>query len=499
MVQLLSNVNVDGSLVFGSTTTGANSYTPTSASTITNNGNQGLIQTFNGSTDYELYVSNPSVNAVEGYPSLVISGSPANSYIQNRGTIGAGTGGFSRAVNTTGAYSSSNKYVFPLGTATHGFNGVSLAFTSLSSTKVRGMFVNGPIGSAVGYVTQMCSGCSNQYPAPDNNGLNIIFGNSGTTNAAWPNNPCDPGHQQWVVLEDGILSHGYWSFTGTSSNDQYVIEAFPNGFTELGNSTDTWRTMIYGGSTSMSFDPTNQSWNSGLWNPIDPYDILRYTRNANSGCYSGTGVPGGTYKGYGHFAMKKAFSSNALPVEMVNLSAEAVNNTFIRVAWSTDLEINNRGFVVERSTDGNNFDSIGWVNGHGNSTVINDYSFDDLKVAPEVVYYYRLKQIDYNSHSAYTGMVSAEITGTEQFLVSEFIPNPSHDLSKIIISTSTQQAVEVNLYNSIGQLISRQSVQLSVGENSIDFKVGVLASSAYSAIINCGNKVYTRKLIVTGG
>ncbi len=80
---LQADVNVKGSLVFGSSTTGSATYTPTINSTQTDHAGNGIINTYDLSgTDHELFITNDAPNAVAGYAALVINAAPRDAYIQ---------------------------------------------------------------------------------------------------------------------------------------------------------------------------------------------------------------------------------------------------------------------------------------------------------------------------------------------------------------------------------------------------------------------------------
>ncbi|HLP52753.1 MAG TPA: T9SS type A sorting domain-containing protein [Chitinophagales bacterium] len=495
-VELQTNVQIDGSLVFGTATTGASTYTPTLGANYTDNANKGVIRTYTGSSDYELYVANPDVEAIKGYPALGINSGAVqtNSYVQTRGARGVGQGGLSRSVGSTGV-----NYVYPVGTATNGYQAVRFNFNALGGgdNKIRGLFCDGTDNPS-GYVGKMstnCVGCGGYYPTPDNQGVNILFGTS------YDPNPCNPGVQRWVILEQAIRDHGYWSFEGDPSN-QYSMESFPQSFTEEGmvdnsNYFETWRTLKY--STPIGDNPSQATddWTSQVYSSVTSMDdLITFTRNA--GCYDHTqpGVPGGRYTGFSHFMVSHSKSNNALPVELIYLKAEPVNNQFIQVAWATSVEINNRGFEVLRSVDGMNFTNIGWVDGHNNSTTNHTYTFDDTDVSPNVIYYYKLRQVDNDNHSEETYIVNAMITSGDVFSISEFIPNPAKDASRIVVTTSVAQDIDVKVFDMLGRELSRASHTLTAGDNTIYFDTNILADATYTAVITANNKVYSKKLVI---
>ena len=195
--------------------------------------------------------------------------------------------------------------------------------------------------------------------------------------------------------------------------------------------------------------------------------------------------------------MYQSERSNALPVTLLYLQANPVNNQYINVSWSTSIEINNAGFYVMRSTDAIHFTTLGWVPGHDNSTTPQVYSYNDYAVVPGVVYYYKLKQVDNNGHYNETEIVEAQLTGADVFAVSDFVPNPARNQSKVIITCSSAQTIEVRLFDMLGRQMSSNSYDLSPGENNVDLNVQQLADATYSAMINAGNRTYARKLVIT--
>jgi len=88
--------------------------------------------------------------------------------------------------------------------------------------------------------------------------------------------------------------------------------------------------------------------------------------------------------------VSNSWGTSALPVNFTSFNA-IINNNQTNLTWSTASEINNKGFEIERSIDGVNFETIGFVKGNSNSNRINKYSFIDANHSSA---FYRLKQID---------------------------------------------------------------------------------------------------------
>jgi hypothetical protein len=190
-------------------------------------------------------------------------------------------------------------------------------------------------------------------------------------------------------------------------------------------------------------------------------------------------------------------NGTALPVEMLFLEANAINNSYIELKWATILEINNNGFQVERSTDGQSWNTIGWVDGHGDATVRHDYKYDDNTAVAGVRYYYRLKQIDNDGAYEYTGVVSAIINASTTFAVKDFMPNPAVNATSIVIVSNNDQEIEMSLFNIIGEPVSITKHQLNKGSNLLSLEVDNIAAGTYTAIVSSANEVYSKKLVIT--
>ena len=183
---------------------------------------------------------------------------------------------------------------------------------------------------------------------------------------------------------------------------------------------------------------------------------------------------------------------------MLYLQAQGIDNTYIQVSWATAQEINNNHFTIERSTDSQNWDSIGIVLGHGTTTVESDYTFNDNEVAPNINYYYRLKQVDDNGNFTYTEVVTAEIFGQATFNIKGFIPNPTTGSTSLIITTSKTADVSFQLFDILGQdVTAAQNHHLTVGANQLDFDFRSLSAGTYTAVLTSGNEVYTKRLVIT--
>ena len=93
-----------------------------------------------------------------------------------------------------------------------------------------------------------------------------------------------------------------------------------------------------------------------------------------------------------------------LGVELLSIDAKTVDPG-VQVEWTTSSEHESSHFLVERSSDGIAFSSLGHVLAMGQSVVPVDYRFLDR--APELgMNYYRLVQVDLDGTATNSRLVS---------------------------------------------------------------------------------------------
>lgn len=174
------------------------------------------------------------------------------------------------------------------------------------------------------------------------------------------------------------------------------------------------------------------------------------------------------------------------PIELLNLKATAVGNAYIRLDWTTASEINNSHFIIERSTDGQNFYQTQMVVNSaapgGNSQVDLQYSKNDINVQPKIMYYYRLRIIDLDGGHDYSNIVSAMLFQDESTIGAVY-PNPTDGNINVQINCSQETEFKFNMYNPLGQNIFQKFIEAKAGENVIPLNISNLAIGTYELVI----------------
>ncbi|WP_235292458.1 T9SS type A sorting domain-containing protein [Portibacter lacus] len=152
-----------------------------------------------------------------------------------------------------------------------------------------------------------------------------------------------------------------------------------------------------------------------------------------------------------------------VPVEYVYLKGKKEQGNNL-ITWKTASEINNEGFVVERSTDGISFSKIGFVNGKGTTSFSYDYAFVDRSLNTSISYFYRLVQRDYDGHSETSKII--QITGSREGKTIEYA---SMAMSNILLFSNFKRSnVSLELFDMNGKKLYANSVALLQGENALN-------------------------------
>jgi hypothetical protein len=166
-----------------------------------------------------------------------------------------------------------------------------------------------------------------------------------------------------------------------------------------------------------------------------------------------------------------------LPVELTSFIAAVTDNAVI-LNWSTASELNNQGFEVERKTEGK-FSTIGFVEGYGTTTEVQNYSFADNNVEAGS-YYYRLKQIDFNGSYEYSDIVEVEVLAPDVFALQQNYPNPFNPNTMITYSLAVDSKVTLKVFDVLGQeVVTLINGNVTAGRQEINFNASSLNSGVY--------------------
>ncbi len=187
------------------------------------------------------------------------------------------------------------------------------------------------------------------------------------------------------------------------------------------------------------------------------------------------------------------------PVELASFTLQ-VNEKNITLNWTTASETNNKGFEIERSrkseVGSQNWEKIGFVEGHGTSSKINIYSFTDKNLEAGN-YTYRLKQIDYDGTFSYSEEITSEIQSIYSYFLDQNYPNPFNPSTTIKYGLKSKSNVKITIYNSIGQIVKVVLNEVKEpGNYKLDLNASKLTSGVYIYRIQTDNFISSKKMIL---
>jgi len=163
-----------------------------------------------------------------------------------------------------------------------------------------------------------------------------------------------------------------------------------------------------------------------------------------------------------------------LPVTGLEFQAAKQNNNAL-LQWKTFTETNNIGFQIERSIDGVNYDSIGFVAGRGVNGNGAAYIFSD-NTPLNGTSYYRLKQRDISGAFTYSSVKSLEFDKAASFTI---YPNPVQNTLYIKSSVVVINAT-IQIFDASGKMIRSMSI---AGTGILQVPVNNLSRGFYYANI----------------
>ena len=180
--------------------------------------------------------------------------------------------------------------------------------------------------------------------------------------------------------------------------------------------------------------------------------------------------------------------SAPLPIELLQFDVRCVDPG-VELKWKTRTEINNDYFSIERSTDGENWETISVKEGAGNSNILLRYSCLDDN--PGLGWnYYRLRQTDFNGEFT---LYSAQAVNCLRSAYPDLTlyPNPSKDM--VEIKSENRLIRSITFINQTGHRVSHlQNLEtLSLKLNLTSWSPGV-----YSVLIDGEGFFRTERLIL---
>lgn len=204
----------------------------------------------------------------------------------------------------------------------------------------------------------------------------------------------------------------------------------------------------------------------------------------------GTNTPGGIIDG---IRVATSWNSAPLPVLYKYFTAGKFDN-HATIKWATASENNNKGFEIQRSSNGTKYQTIGFVKSKGNTQAGNVYQYSDYSNNTGNVCY-RLKQIDLNGDVEFSKVACVQfdaVKTTEEVVTT---PNPFNDKLHLNYTSLNETTVNIQIIDMIGKLYHDNNLHANRGENVFTFETENLPMGIYFVRLNNNGVITTHRIV----
>jgi hypothetical protein len=183
-----------------------------------------------------------------------------------------------------------------------------------------------------------------------------------------------------------------------------------------------------------------------------------------------------------------------LPVDWLYINAKRKDKVH-HISWATQKEVNVSHYQLERrlSKDGE-FEAIGdKIVVSTSNNQIHQYETYDFDTQASGLYYYRVKQVDFDGKFTYSDVVYVSFTGETDIVL---YPSPAVNESNLEINLELPSAVDVKLFDASSRLIqSVMNTTLDEGGHTVKLDLNGLHAGVYNVVITINGQKINKKLI----
>lgn len=153
--------------------------------------------------------------------------------------------------------------------------------------------------------------------------------------------------------------------------------------------------------------------------------------------------------------------NSVVPVVFASFDARKQDKTKAKISWSTSMELNNRGYYVQRSKDGVNFENIAWIDA---TNAANGSAYSYIDNSPQKGNnHYRIEQVDIDLHKTYT---DSRLLKFDDLLLVSVYPNPV--AATLIVDNTGEKAGTLHLFDNKGRLVNLFMIKKGINRLGIE-------------------------------
>lgn len=166
-----------------------------------------------------------------------------------------------------------------------------------------------------------------------------------------------------------------------------------------------------------------------------------------------------------------------VPITLTRFYGQFKNDT-VNLYWNTDIELNVKEIIIERSADAIQFNPLlttaaKGINGNGAA-----YSVIDSQ-PNQGINYYRLKIVDLDGTYNYSDIIKINTTIPGNLLITQSYPNPVQNNFNIQLQSGKTRQVSVAVYDYTGKQFLIKNIQLHKGINNTSISMQNAAAGIY--------------------
>lgn len=189
---------------------------------------------------------------------------------------------------------------------------------------------------------------------------------------------------------------------------------------------------------------------------------------------------------------------NPLPVELMSFEAREQEDGVL-VEWSTIQEVNSSHFVIERSSNGTDFEEVGKVEaqGYSNATISYDWLDEEVKSQATGSFYYRLKSVDMDESYDYSRVKQVEWSaGVAAFSWNTVYPNPFAEELSMSLSVPQEGQVQYEIIDPVGRTVMSGDKGVGAGLQDLEIpNVSQLSKGLYLLKVTYNDVSIVKKIV----
>ncbi|HEY6502378.1 MAG TPA: T9SS type A sorting domain-containing protein [Chitinophagaceae bacterium] len=160
-----------------------------------------------------------------------------------------------------------------------------------------------------------------------------------------------------------------------------------------------------------------------------------------------------------------SFPTSVLPISWKSFDVAVKNNNNVVLKWEVAEDAQNKGYYVQHSLNGSDWEDISFVTAKNYTESIQEYSYSHINNL-DGKQYYRIRQVEQDNKMSYSEVRSVVLKNEKQTI--SVWPNPATDHIRIASTAgSANHFTKAQLFDLSGKMIAERKLQTNINTISI--------------------------------